>query len=135
MMAPSLLIVIGLLATCVAGFTTTRPPLVRPSTELGIGGILQGFFGKKEAEMTDTVYFDIEIDGKPAGRIEMGLYGSTTPKTVENFKQLATGEPGFGFKGSPFHRIIPGINIYKIHTSTGQGLSPAIRNRFHVSRR
>lgn len=46
------------------------------NTELQmIGGLMQGFFGKKDAPITDTVYFDIEIDGEPAGRIEMGLYG------------------------------------------------------------
>lgn len=74
-----------------------------------IGGLFQGLFGKTDAEITDTVYFDIEIDDEPAGRIEMGLYGGVTPKTAENFKQLCTGEPGFGYKNSPFHRIIPGF--------------------------
>ena len=49
-----------------------------------IGGLLDGLFGKKEAEITDTVYFDISIGGEPAGRIEMGLYGSTVPKTGKN---------------------------------------------------
>lgn len=51
------------------------------STELAmIGGFFQGLFGKKDAEITDTVFFDISIDGQKAGRIEMGLYGSTVPK-------------------------------------------------------
>lgn len=74
-----------------------------------IGGLMQGFFGKKDAPITDTVYFDIEIDGEPAGRIEMGLYGDVVPKTCENFRQLCTGEPGFGYAKSTFHRIIPGF--------------------------
>ena len=75
-----------------------------------IGGLVQGLFGKKEADITDSVYFDISIGGEAVGRIEMGLYGSTTPKTAENFKQLCTGKPGFGFKGSIFHRVIPGVS-------------------------
>jgi hypothetical protein len=37
------------------------------------------------------VFFDIAIDGKAAGRIEMELFADTCPKTAENFLQLCVG--------------------------------------------
>ena len=51
-------------------------------------------------------YFDVTIGGVEAGRILFELFSDITPKTCENFRQLCTGEPGFGYKGSIFHRII-----------------------------
>ncbi|CAH8360406.1 unnamed protein product [Eruca vesicaria subsp. sativa] len=67
-------------------------------------------------KMNPKVFFDILIGKNKAGRVVMELFADATPKTADNFRALCTGEKGIGqagkalhYKGSAFHRIIPGF--------------------------
>ena len=59
-----------------------------------------------QLKVTQVVYFDVAIAGEVAGRIEIGVFGDVVPRTARNFVELATGQNGFGYEGSTFHRVI-----------------------------
>jgi len=86
--------------------------------------------------MGKKTYFDLEWTGpevgpapnfakgavKPqTGRIEFELFDDVVPKTAENFRALCTGEKGFGFEKSKFHRIIPEFMLQGGDFTRGNG--------------
>ncbi len=63
---------------------------------------------KPHTNQPTKVYFDITAGGQPLGRIEMELRFDVVPYTCENFYRLCVSDdPNFGYKGAPFHRVIP----------------------------
>jgi hypothetical protein len=79
-----------LVLLCLAGFFVT---------------VCAGGEGGEGALVTEKVYLDLEVEGQLAGRIVIGLFGSTSPKTVRNFVGLAN------------HEVLMVIKYYYLHYS------------------
>jgi len=119
----------------ISGGTTVRKIRSRMAPPLGkiasLALILAPaiILAQQPPRVTHRVFFDIaqEQPGRqqPAnlGRVVIGLFGEVVPKTVENFYTLAQGskEGGDGYKGAPFHRVIPQFMIQGGDFTRGDG--------------
>ncbi|PQE08445.1 Peptidyl-prolyl cis-trans isomerase protein [Rutstroemia sp. NJR-2017a BBW] len=84
---------------------------------------------KAEGSSNKNCYFDILVDSSPAGRITFKLHDEIVPRTARNFRELCTGQHGFGYAGTPFHRIIPSFMLQGGDFTRGNALDQVPRKQ------
>ncbi|KAF2032764.1 hypothetical protein EK21DRAFT_59872 [Setomelanomma holmii] len=118
----------------------SAPSAFRASTSsIRAAPITKRFFTPSAYNMTIKSYFDVEWEGPEVevdkdgnitgkgeakvqqGRINFELFDETVPRTAENFRALSTGEKGFGYAGSKFHRVIPDFMLQGGDFTRGNG--------------
>lgn len=85
----------------------TKPSTEGESTEGAVADTDEDQAPSAKRRAKPRCYLDMTIGGDKAGRIVVELESDIVPRTAENFRALCTGEKGKGYKGCPFHRIIP----------------------------
>lgn len=100
---------------------TTRALGVAALLLIGFIVVAKSQDSKKGPKVTQKVWFDIKIGSENVGRVEIGVFGKTVPKTAENFIELAKREKGEGYKGSKFHRVIKDFMIQGGDFTKGDG--------------
>eukprot|EP00929_Paragymnodinium_shiwhaense_P120922 TRINITY_DN929_c0_g4_i1.p2 TRINITY_DN929_c0_g4~~TRINITY_DN929_c0_g4_i1.p2 ORF type:complete len:278 (+),score=68.80 TRINITY_DN929_c0_g4_i1:68-901(+) len=119
--ATSVLSATALAAVCLAGASRAAQMQAGRKSRVAAKFFFGGGRDPRPDDVTNQCYFDVSIDGQPAGRIVFGMYGEVVPKTVKNFVELCNAEPGSGFKGSGFHRIIPNFMCQGGDFTAGNG--------------